>query len=339
MKESNLHLAELWDSLPDKGLRCELCSHFCLISEGKMGLCKERVNVDGKLFSLNYGRLIAANVDPIEKKPLYHFLPGSRSFSIAAPGCNLRCAWCQNWDISQASERNDPSRLEYRAPESVFEAVLRTKSQSIAYTYTEPTVFFEYTLALSKLAHMEGIKNIYVSNGYMSSKMLDLYLPLLDAVNVDIKAFDDTVYRKYTGARLEPVLENAKRIKEAGVWLEVTTLLVPGVNDDETQLKGLAAFIAEQLGPETPWHLSRFFPQVQFDAIPATSLSSIHRAIEIGQAEGLKFIYGGNIDGFADSYCPSCGESLILRNRILLQENRIKDGRCYSCGTKIAGVW
>ncbi len=331
--------ALLWHALDEKHVKCELCTHFCVISEGKKGLCKERQNIDGTLYSLNYGRLIAANIDPIEKKPLYHVMPGSRSFSIASPGCNLRCAWCQNWDISQANDRNDPGRLPFTPVDKLFEAVMEAKAQSIAYTYTEPTVFFEYSLDLSKRAKEEGIKNIYVSNGYMSSQMLDLYLPYLDAANIDIKAFDDAVYRKFTGAKLDPVLETCKRLKEAGVWLEITTLLVPGINDDEKQLKGLAEFIAQSLGKETPWHLSRYFPQAQFDQIPATSVSSVHHAMEIAREVGLHYVYAGNMMGGADTYCPGCGETLILRDRILLQQNRVHDGTCPTCKTKIAGIW
>ncbi len=331
--------AQLWQHLPDGRILCELCSHFCMISEGKKGLCKERQNIEGVLYSLNYGRLIAAHVDPIEKKPLYHFLPGSQSFSIASPGCNLRCAWCQNWDISQANERNDPSRLKYVSPEEVFKHVLRSKSMSIAYTYTEPTVFFEYTLELSKMARAAGIKNVYVSNGFMSEQMLDLYLPWLDAANIDIKAFDDVVYRKYSGARLQAVLDNCKRLKDAGVWLEVTTLLVPGVNDDDNQIQGLANFIVEQLGEETPWHLSRYFPQAQFSQIEATPIKTVHHAMAIGKAAGLKYIYAGNMSGGADTYCPSCEAVLVLRDRIFLQGNHLVNGKCPHCESKIAGVW
>lgn len=331
--------AQLWKLLPDGHVQCELCSHFCVIPEGKKGICKERQNIGGVLYSLNYGRLIAAHVDPIEKKPLYHFLPGSPSFSIASPGCNFRCAWCQNWDISQANDRNDPSRLKYISPEDVFKQVLRSKSMSIAYTYTEPTVFFEYTLELSKLAREAGIKNVYVSNGFMSARMLDLYLPWLDAANIDIKAFDDAVYRKYSGARLQAVLDNCKRLKEAGVWLEVTTLLVPGVNDDDKQIQGLANFIVEQLGEETPWHLSRYFPQPQFSQIEATPIKTVHHAMAIGKAAGLKYIYAGNMSGGADTYCPSCEAALVLRDRIFLQENHLVNSSCPHCGNKIAGIW
>lgn len=339
MKTDNKHPALLWQALDEKRVKCELCAHYCYIPEGKKGLCKERQNIGGALHSLNYGRLIAANIDPIEKKPLYHFLPGSRSFSIASPGCNLRCVWCQNWDISQANDRNDPGLIPFTSSEKLFDAVLRAKAQSIAYTYTEPTVFFEYTLDVSKLAKEAGIKNIYVSNGYMSPQMLDLYLPYLDAANIDIKAFDDAVYREYTGAKLEPVLQSCRTMKKAGVWLEITTLLVPGVNDDETQVRGLAEFIARELGAETPWHLSRYFPQPQFDQIPATSISSVLSAMEIAKEAGLQHVYAGNMAGSADTYCPGCGETLIMRDRIILQKNRLEDGTCPSCKTKLAGVW
>lgn len=331
--------AMLWHPAEDHATQCEVCSHYCLVKPGKKGICRERENIDGRLISLNYGRLIARHVDPIEKKPLYHFLPGSRSFSIAAPGCNLRCAWCQNWDISQACDGNDPASLPFVEPEEVIRQARQTRSRSIAYTYTEPTIFFEYAWEVSRLARAEGLKNVFVTNGYMSPRMLDLYVPLLDAANVDIKAFDDAVYRKYTGARLQPVLDACKRLREAGVWLEVTTLLVPGVNDDAGQLEGLAEFIAGELGLDTPWHISRYFPQPQFSQIPATPLESLQQAIEFGKKAGLRYIYAGNLHGVTDTLCPMCGEVVLSRWNLDLQENKLVDGRCPVCKTQIAGVW
>ena len=331
--------ASFWRPKDDGLVECQLCNHYCLIREGKKGICQVRQNRNGQLFSLNYGKLIASHVDPIEKKPLFHFLPGSKSFSIAASGCNLRCSWCQNWDISQITSRNNPERLPFTAPEQVVEAALRAGCKSISYTYTEPTVFYEYLRDVSVLAKEAGLKNIWVSNGYESPELLAEASQLIDAMNIDIKAFDEKVHRKFTGASLQPILDNCQRIKEAGIWLEVTTLLIPGINDDIAQIEGIAAFIAEKLGCDTPWHISRYFPQAQFDEISATEPEVIMNAIKIGKRFGLKHVYGGNLGKGEDTYCPACGSLLIARNSLWLMENRIKGGHCPSCGEAIAGVW
>lgn len=331
--------ANHWSALGSGLVRCELCCHFCRIQEGSVGICGVRKNLHGSLMSLNYGKLISANLDPIEKKPLYHFLPGSRSYSIAATGCNLRCAWCQNWSISQTNSNNHPDRFETISPESVVRSALRSGAKSISYTYTEPTVFYEYVLDVSQLAKESGLRNVWVSNGYMSRKMLDEYLPWMDAINVDIKAFNEQVHRKYTATHLNPILENCERIKSAGVWIEVTTLLVPALNDDEDQIEGLAAFISEKLGNDTPWHVSRFYPQEQFDQISATDPATIHHALAVGKQAGLKFVYAGNLGTGEDSFCPSCGELLIARNSIWLMEDKLVEGKCPNCSTTIAGVW
>jgi pyruvate formate lyase activating enzyme len=335
---SKLHEALLYEQLPENKVRCHLCAHKCLISEGRRGICQVRGNHGGKLYSLTYGKLIAAHVDPIEKKPLFHFYPGSSSFSIASAGCNFRCEWCQNWEISQEYEQESIDGTPETPPEAVIASAKRSHCQSISYTYTEPTVFFEYSYDVSKLAHAAGLKNVYVTNGYMSREMIDLYSPLLDAANVDIKAFTDEAYRKYIGAHLQPVLDACVALKQAGVWLEITTLLIPGVNDDELQLKNLVQFIVENLGAETPWHVSRYFPHYKFNA-PTTPLASIEKAIEIGQAAGLKYIYGGNFQGAADTICPQCQTVLIERYGMSVSRNRIKeDNSCPVCGYKLAGV-
>ena len=331
--------ASFWEPSGENKLRCELCHHFCQIREDKVGICGVRKNVDGQLISLNYGKLISANLDPIEKKPLYHFLPGSLSYSIAATGCNLRCRWCQNWSISQTNARNHPDRFDFVPPGDVVNAAHRAGAGSISYTYTEPTVFYEYARDVSVLAKEAQIRNVWVSNGYMSKPMLDEYLPLLDAINIDIKAFDETMHWKYTGAHLEPILENCLRVKEAGIWLEVTTLLVPGVNDSEEQIHGLAAFIYEKLGPDTPWHVSRYYPQEQFREIGRTDPRSIEHVLNVGRETGLLYVYAGNLGRGEDTTCPDCGELLIARNSVWLMENKLKDGRCPICLAKIAGVW
>ncbi len=333
-----MHEARFWKSTGER-IECLLCNHFCAIREGRKGLCQVRKNVSGQLVSLNYGKLIAAHIDPIEKKPLFHFLPGSHSYSIAATGCNLRCSWCQNWDISQFSNRNDPDQLAYTAPEQVVKAALKTGCQSISYTYTEPTVFYEFVRDVSVLARQEGLSNVWVSNGYMSAQMLDEYLPLMDAINVDIKAFDESIHHQFTGAHLEPILDNCRMLKKSGVWLEVTTLLIPGINDSQEQIQGLAEFIAEELGLDTPWHISRYYPQPQFKDIPATPPEIILNALKTGEETGLYFVYGGNLGRYEDTLCPVCGELLVARSSLWMTENKIAKDTCPKCGAKIAGVW
>ncbi|MGV8050529.1 MAG: AmmeMemoRadiSam system radical SAM enzyme [Anaerolineaceae bacterium] len=331
--------ALLYEKLPDFRVRCNLCAHTCLIANSHTGKCRVRLNQNGNLYSLIYGRLIAAHTDPIEKKPLFHFYPGSLSYSIASPGCNFTCKWCQNWEISQPGTRTDFSAIKITAPEKIVAEALRNGCKSIAYTYTEPTIFFEYTLEVSKLAHAVGLKNVYVTNGYMSRQMIEMYTPYLDAANVDIKAFSDEAYRKYSGAHLQPVLDACILLKKAGVWLEITTLLIPGVNDDKEQVKELAEFIAVKLGTETPWHVSRYFPQYQFTQADATPLESIEQALEIGRRAGLKFTYGGNIPGSVNTCCPTCGASLIERYSMSVTKNRVaQSNRCPDCGETIPGI-
>ena len=331
--------ALLYEALPENKVRCQLCAHNCLIADGKRGICKVRENSAGALFSLTYGRLIAAHGDPIEKKPLFHFYPGSRSFSIASPGCNFDCQWCQNWEISQGDSVAAATRCPNTSPKEVVSSALRSGCRSISYTYTEPTVFFEFSQDVGRLARDAGLKNVYVTNGYMSQETVELLGHWLDAANVDIKAFSDEVYRKHIGARLQPVLDACVGLKKAGVWLEITTLLIPGLNDDEQQLRGLTQFIVRELGADTPWHVSRFFPQHKYQNVEATGLASIEKALEIGKAEGLKYTYAGNVAGSADTYCPHCGEVLIERSGMSVFSNHIKmPALCPKCGTSIAGV-
>lgn len=331
--------ALLYEKLADNKVRCQLCAHHCLIADGKRGICRVRENKAGVLYSLTYGKLIAAHVDPIEKKPMFHFYPGSRSFSIASPGCNFDCQWCQNWEISQGDSAAAAARCPYTPPQDVVSAAKREGCLSISYTYTEPTVFFEFTQDVGILAREAGLKNVYVSNGYMSPQTIALLARWLDAANVDIKAFSDEVYRKHIGARLQPVLDACSLLKQAGVWLEITTLLIPGLNDDEAQIRGLTRYIARELGAETPWHVSRFFPQYKYQNTDATSVGSIEKAMEIGKAEGLRYVYAGNIAGSADTYCPQCGAVLIKRTGMSTLSSRVSHmGACPVCGARIAGV-
>jgi len=331
--------AMLYEKLSDNKVRCNLCAHHCVITEGKKGICKVRENRDGTLYTLVYGRTISQHVDPVEKKPLLHFYPGSTAYSIATPGCNFRCRWCQNWEISQMARERHFIMGEEASPEQVVAAVQQASCQSIAYTYTEPTVFFEYAYDTARLAHETGLANIYVTNGYMTKEMLETFQPYLDAANVDLKAFRDETYRKYVGARLQPVLDAIKVMKRLGIWLEVTTLVIPGINDDDGELKDAADFVADELGVETPWHISRFFPAYKMTDVPSTPVETLHRAREIGLEAGLRYVYMGNVPGAANTVCHECGKMLIQRSGYRILENHIQpDGRCPNCGTPVAGV-
>lgn len=339
MKDTHIKEALLYEKLAQDRVRCNLCSHHCMIADGKLGVCKVRKNVGGKLYTMVYNHTISQHVDPIEKKPLYHFYPGSTAFSIATPGCNFHCKWCQNWDIAQMSGE-EGHRLGCDAtPKQIVASVQASGSHSIAYTYTEPTVFFEYTYDIARLAHETGMANIYITNGYMTSEMLVLISPYLDAANVDLKSFREKTYQRYIGGKLEPILDNLKRIKEMGVWLEVATLVVPTINDDADELRDIARFIAQELGPETPWHISRFFPHYQMSNLLPTSITTLQKAMEIGLDAGLHYVYLGNVDGKSTTFCHNCGSELIKRRGILLDEYHVQDGCCPHCGTPVAGVW
>lgn len=332
--------ARLYDKLTDKRVKCNLCSHRCLIKEGKRGICGVRENQEGVLYSLVHGRPIATHVDPIEKKPLYHFQPGTRSFSLSTVGCNFRCLFCQNADISQMPRENKRIAGDSVSPEKIVETAKLYNCSSISYTYTEPTIFFEYAYDIGVLAHRAGIKNVFVSNGYMTREALEEYYPNLDAANIDLKAFRDSFYKDLCGAKLQPVLDSLKTLKKQGVWVEVTTLIIPGQNDDPQELRDIARFISSELGSDTPWHISRFHPTYKLTTAPVTPKETIHRARAIGLEEGLQYVYSGNIPGDAGekTYCPKCNEVLIDRFGFSVERVRLKEGRCEKCGTSIAGV-
>ncbi len=334
-----LHDALLYDELEDNAVQCHLCAHRCQIKEGSRGICRVRENREGKLFSLVYGNLISKNVDPIEKKPLYHFFPGSRAFSIATPGCNFRCAWCQNWQISQMPREMNMPEGQRVMPEEIVEQAVKTGSDSIAYTYSEPTIFFEYSFDIAKLSKQEGLKNIYVTNGFMTQEMLEMIQPYLDAANVDIKAFRDEPYRSLMGGRLQPVLDSCKLMKSMGIWLEITTLIVPGVNDDPEELQDLATFILKELGPETPWHLSRFYPQYKMKDRGPTNERLLRETKDMGESLGLDYIYIGNVYGRYSTKCKKCGQELISRSGYAAERVGLdSEGRCKNCGTRLDGV-
>jgi pyruvate formate lyase activating enzyme len=304
-----------------------------------LGVCNVRENQGGVLYSLVYGRTISQHIDPIEKKPLYHFYPGSSAYSIATPGCNFRCQWCQNWEIAHMPREQGMIAGEIVSPETIVANVRRTGSQSIAYTYTEPTIFFEFTYDIAKLANEAGIANIYVTNGYMTPEMLEMMHPYLDAANVDLKAFQDKTYKRYVGAGLQGVLDSLITMKRYGIWIEVTSLLISGINDEAAELRAIAKFIAQELGAATPWHISRFFPHYKMSNIPPTPISTMQRAREIGYEEGLKFVYLGNVPGESNTLCPKCGNLLIRRQGYRIGENQIENGKCPDCGTQIDGFW
>jgi pyruvate formate lyase activating enzyme len=330
--------AMLWDPAADGVVHCRLCAHRCVIRPGKRGVCAVRENRDGRLVTLVYGEVVAAHDDPIEKKPLFHVLPGSRALSVATPGCNFRCGFCQNWQISQAPrEGGGGISGEPFPPEAVVRAALDLGCRSVSYTYTEPTIFFEYAYETARLARAAGLLNSFVTNGYMTAEALEAIRPYLDAANVDLKAFDDGTYKKVCGARLEPVLETIRGLKAAGVWVEVTTLVVPGLNDGETELEAIARFIAS-VDLEIPWHVSRFHPDFEYTQAPATPVATLRAAAAAGRRAGLAHIYVGNVpDGSEDTACRTCGTVLIRRRGFTVTANVLRGSLCPTCGTALAG--
>jgi pyruvate formate lyase activating enzyme len=312
-----------------------------VIARGKSGICGVRENRDGVLETRVYGRLIAAGDDPIEKKPFFHLLPGSRSFSIATVGCNFKCRFCQNADIAQMpADRDGMVTGDATTPQQVVTAAGQRNCTSIAYTYTEPTVFFEFACDTAELAHRQGIKNVFVTNGYMSAEALDRVSPWLDAANVDLKAYSDDFYKQQCGARLEPVKATLQRMKALDIWVEVTTLIIPGLNDNADELAQLATFMATDLGVDTPWHVSRFHPTYKLTDRKTTPVETLLQARDIGLAAGLKYVYTGNIPGQAgeDTICPGCGKIVIARRGFQIMEKRMQSGRCSGCGMVIDGV-
>ena len=331
----------LWERMDGQKVRCNLCGHRCVIVAGKYGLCRVRQNLEGVLRTLNYNALAAMHVDPIEKKPLFHFLPGTRSLSVAAPGCNFQCEFCQNWQISQSPRESGAVAGQAVSPEQIVTAAINFDCPSISYTYTEPTVFFELAHDTAKLARQRGLKNCFVSNGYLTPLAVKTIAPYLDAINVDLKAFRDETYKRVMKASLEPVLTCLKALVEAGIWLEVTTLVVPGMNDSSQELRDIAQFIAGQLKPSVPWHVSRFHGDYKMTSVPPTPTGTIELACRIGKEAGLKYVYAGNLPGLCDerTYCPHCNEIVIDRLGFSVRGIFLKNGACSKCGQPIEGVW
>ncbi|MDP1853734.1 MAG: AmmeMemoRadiSam system radical SAM enzyme [Candidatus Omnitrophota bacterium] len=329
--------ALLFEKAGDSKVRCFLCAHKCLISDGHFGICGVRKNIEGTLYTFSYGRLIAANIDPVEKKPLYHFLPGTNSYSIATLGCNFMCGFCQNWQISQEKGKENEA-AKFIKPSEIVASAIKSDCRSISYTYTEPTIFFEYALDIAKIAKESGLCNIFVTNGYMTKEALLMLKPYLDAANIDLKSFSDGFYTKVCGGRLSPVLDSIRLMHDLGVWVEITTLIIPHLNDSKEELEGIAAFIAG-IDKNIPWHVSRFHPDYEMlDNIP-TPIETLKLAKAIGEEKGLCYVYIGNVGEEESTYCPACKKPVIKRFIFDILENNLSVNRCKYCNFLIGGVY
>jgi pyruvate formate lyase activating enzyme len=354
--------ALFYETMADGRIHCRLCPHECKIGAGRRGVCGVRLNHEGILYTLVYDKVVSRHLDPVEKKPLFHFQPGSTSYSIATVGCNMRCAFCQNWEISQLPKARSPASpppnpeapepicppLEAAAqriigepitPQEIIDAASRVGAQSIAYTYTEPTIFYELAYETAVLAKAQGLKNIFVTNGFISEEALRQIAPVLDAANVDLKFFKDESYRRISGARLQPILEAIRLYKALGVWVEVTTLIIPGVNDSDAELRQIAAFV-QSVGPGVPWHVTQFYPAYKMLDRRPTPVATLRHAREIGFEAGLRYVYEGNVpgEGGENTYCYACKALLIHRYGFYILSNRIRQGKCPQCGVAIDGV-
>jgi len=332
--------AKLYKKLEDNKVKCLTCAHQCVISAGETGICGVRENRDGMLVSLVYGKAVAVHVDPIEKKPLFHFYPGTRALSMATAGCNMHCKNCQNADISQIPREEHIIPGQEVEPESIIQMALRQRCKTIAYTYTEPAVYWDYAYDTAGLAHKHGIKNIFVTNGYLSKDSMEEISQFLDGANVDLKSFRDKTYKSVCGARLKPVLDTIQRMKKLSIWVEVTTLVIPGLNDSESELKDIAQFLCD-CDDGIPWHISRFHPAYRMMDTPPTPVETIQKARSIGLEAGLRFVYTGNIPGDEgeSTFCYNCNASLIRRWGFQVTNNRLVDSKCPECGKRINGIW
>ncbi len=327
------------NSPKNRAVRCTLCPHGCVLGDGKIGICRTRVNLDGVLYTTAFGNPCSISVDPIEKKPLFHFFPGTQILSLATAGCNLRCLNCQNWTISQISplETDNYTLL----PDAVVEQALKRGVPAIAFTYTEPTVFYEYMLQIAQSAKNRGVKTAMVSNGYINEKPLKELCRFLDAANIDLKCFDDKIYRTLTGGSLDPVLNSLKILKESGVWLEITNLLIPGVTDSPDMVEKMCRWLAHNGFIDTPIHFSRFFPTYKLQDVQPTLESTLKEAALIASSAGLKYVYVGNnpsLNG-ESTVCPGCGKVVVHRSGYRVIANNISNGSCSYCGEPVAGIW
>lgn len=337
-------VAWLSSKLSDGRIACEACSQHCKLSEGEYGICGIRKVENGELYLLTYGLAAALNIDPIEKKPMFHFLPDSKVFSFGTVGCNFSCQFCQNADISQYPKEHDHEIFgRPLSPKDAVALALEHGCQSIAYTYNEPVVFFEYTYDTARLAHEAGLKNIYVTSGYETHQAIDTIAPYLDGMNIDIKSYSQPFYKDICGASLKPVLDTIEYAHKKGIWIETTTLLIPGLNDSEEEIRSIAEFQAS-LDPSMPWHISAFHPMYKMNDVPRTPASTLSRAYEIGKEAGLKYVYVGNIDDESreSTYCPSCHKMVIGRHGHIGQfvtNHLVEKNHCPACGSEIEGVW
>jgi len=330
--------AMFYDKLGKKLVHCNLCPNNCTITPDNYGNCKARKNVDGKLYSMVYGEPISVAVDPIEKKPLFHFLPGTDAYSIGTTGCNLHCKFCQNWQISQAYPEDRPGLS--LPPKEVIENALIQKCKTIAYTYTEPTIFYEYVYDTAKLARKKKLKNILVTNGFINKEPAEKLFENIDAANLDLKGFTEEYYQKFCSAKLKPVLETLKLLHKMNVWIEITNLMIPGLNDDMQKVKEMCEWIKKNLGTNYPLHFSRFFPQYKMMDVQPTPYETLKKAHEVAKKVGLKYVYVGNVpeDEYNHTYCK-CGDVVIKRKYFEITENNLKNGKCAKCKAKIDGVW
>lgn len=337
MSQNSFHSAILWESLAEQKVHCFACAHYCTIKPGQFGICGTRKNIDGKLFTNVYENPVAVHSDPIEKKPLFHFLPGSRALSLGTAGCNFHCAFCQNYDISQM--RGDQINGEYLSVTDAVDIAENQGCESIAYTYNEPIVFVEYVSDVAAESHKRGLKNVYISNGFESKEALELLGDKIDAMNIDLKSFSDRFYRRLCKGRLEPVLETIRKAHAKGIWIEVTTLIIPGENDSDEEIRAMAHFIAS-VSRDIPWHLSRFFPTYKMNNLLPTSIKTLDKARRTGIEAGLRYVYTGNTPQESNvTPCTTCGETLIIRNRYELTHIHLKEGHCPVCGHQLPGVF
>lgn len=323
--------------LPDKAkITCLLCQHYCQLKEGQIGICGVNKNVDGSLKTLVYGHPSALNLDPVEKKPIYHLLPGSSALSFGTVGCNFRCPFCQNWEISQEHTINELIEV---TPERMVEMALEHGAKSIAYTYNEPTIFYPYAKDVGILARAHGLKNIFVTNGFESPEIVKDMASWLDAANVDLKSWDEAYYKKVLKGGLEAIKETLRGMVREGIWVEVTTLLIEGDNDSDEDLRSMARFIADELGPHVPWHLSAFHPDYKMLEHERTGLDTLQRAKRIAKEAGLHYVYLGNVPVHGDTHCPECDTLLIDRTGFSVTRDTLIDGHCPTCNRAIEGVW
>ncbi len=322
-----------------RGVMCRICPNECILSEGEVSACRNRKVKNSKLYTMAYGNPCSVNIDPVEKKPLYHFLPGSKAFSIATAGCNLACLNCQNWTISQTGP--DKTRNFSLMPENVVSEAVRNKSASIAYTYSEPTTFYEYTLDTAIIARKAGVKNIVKSNGYINPEPLKMLCAHIDAANIDLKSFSETTYLRLSGGRLQPVLDSLKIYRDSGVWLEITNLVIPGWTDKIDEIGRMCRWLSENGFSDTPLHFSRFHPTHKLQQLPSTPVELLNKAVKTALSEGIRYVYTGNVPGseVSDTKCASCGTILVSREGYTITDIRIKNGRCSKCGHDIPGVW